>query len=99
MEQTPFPYVLVVVLLAGAALVAWVIGIRYFRDRPSVLTAKEKAVGFMLAGPFFGPLHSSLSARGYKLSTREKIGLGLILAMMLIAIIGSVVFGHGVRGA
>jgi hypothetical protein len=99
MEQTPFPYVLVLVLLAGAALVAWVIGIRYFRGRPSELTAKEKAFGFLLAGPFFGPLHSSLSARGYKLSTREKLGLAVIAAMMLIAIIGSLVFGYGVRGA
>ena len=99
MEQTSFPYLLVVVVLAGVALFAWFIGIRYFRGRPSELTVKEKAFGFLLAGPFFGPVHSSLSARGYKLSNREKLGLALILAMMLIATVGSLIFGYGIRGA
>jgi hypothetical protein len=99
MDAATMPYLLVVVILAGIAVVAWFIGLRYFSQRPAELSPKERAFGFLLAGPFFGPLHSSLSARGYKLSVREKSGLAFVIAIVLVAIIGSLVFGYGVRGA
>lgn len=87
-------YVALALAWGLAAVGAWVAGFRYFRDRPTQLSAKDKAIGFMLAGPFFGPLHSSLSARGYRLTRREKAGLLFIFGVIAVIIIGAIVNGY-----
>ena len=87
----PFAYVAVAVVLWLAALAAWFMAFRYFRGRTGNLCTKDKLVGFMLAGPFFPALHSSLGPRGYQLSTRETVGLLAIGAVVLAIIVGSLV--------
>ena len=91
MERMPFTYVALAVLLWLGALVAWFTAFRHFRGRSGELSTKDKLIGFMLAGPFFGALHSSLGPRGYQLTKREAIGLLAIGAIVLAIIIGSLV--------
>jgi hypothetical protein len=90
----PFAYVAVAVVLWLGALVAWFMAFRYFRGRSNDLSAKDKVIGFMLAGPFFPALHSSLGPRGYRFSTREAIGLLVIGAVVLAIIVGSLVHAY-----
>jgi hypothetical protein len=78
-------------VLGLAAVAAWFAAFRYFRGRPPELSARDKAIGFMLAGPFFGMLHSSLSSRGYRLTRRETMGLLFIVGVVLTIIIGAIV--------
>jgi hypothetical protein len=94
MDIARFGYLALALLLGLAAIGAWVAGFNYFRNRPAQLSAKDKLIGFMLAGPFFGALHSSLSARGYTLTQREKLGLLLIFGVAAVIIIGAIVSGN-----
>jgi len=87
----PFAYVAVAVVLWLAVLAGWFMAFRYFRGRTGDLSAKDKFIGFMLAGPFFSALHSSLAPRGYRFSTREAAGLLAIGAIVLAIIVGSLV--------
>jgi hypothetical protein len=94
MDMAPYAYQALALSLALIAIGAWVAGFRYFRNRPAQLSPKDKLIGFMLAGPFFGPIHSSLNARGYTLTRREKLGLLLIFGVVAVIIIGSIVNGN-----
>ena len=90
MDRMPLAYVLIVVFLALACLAVFVGTFYYFRNRPHP-SAKEKLAGYMLAGPFFGLLHSSLKSRGYKLTPREKIGLAFIACVIIFLVVAAIV--------
>ena len=89
-----YAYLALALLMGGIVVAAWVAGLNYFRHRPAQLSAKEKLIGFMLAGPFFGAIHSSLSARGYKLTRREKWGLLFVGGVVFIIITGALISGN-----
>ena len=90
----PFPYLALGLLLGALAIGAWVAAFRYFRGRPTELSAKDKAIGFMVMGPFFFLLHPGLSARGYKLTRRETIGLATVSIVVLTIIVGSLIYAY-----
>lgn len=95
MERAPFGYLVLAIFFGLVAILIWVAAFRYFRERPADLSPKDKAIGFFFfGGPFFGLLHSSLSARGYKLTRREVIGLVSIFAIVAFIIIGSIIHGY-----
>jgi len=94
MDRWPYAYLALILVFGVAVIAAWVAGFNYLRRRPAQLSAKDKILGFMLAGPFFGALHSSLSARGYTLTRREKVGLLLIFGIAAVIIIGAIISGH-----
>ena len=91
MDRMPFAYVAIAVVLWLVATVAWFLAFRYFRGRSGELSAKDKFIGFMLAGPFFSALHSSLGPRNYRLTKREALGLLIVGAIVLTIIVGSLV--------
>jgi hypothetical protein len=90
----PFIYLVIAVILWIAALAGWFAAFRYFRGRSGDLSPKDKVVGFMLAGPFFPSLHSSLAPRGYRLTTREVVGLSTVCAVVLAIVIGSLMTAY-----
>ena len=94
MDRMPFAYVALAVVLWLGALVTWFTAFRYFRGRSGELSTKDKVLGFMLAGPFFGVLHSSLAPRGYQLTNREAAGLLGVGAIVLAIVIGSLVHAY-----
>lgn len=94
MDRLPFAYVAIAVVLGIAVLAGWLAAFRYLRQRPPELSSKDKMLGFMLAGPFFGLLHSSLSSRGYQLTRRETLGLLFVAAVVLTIIVGAIVHGY-----
>ena len=94
MERMPFAYVAIAVVIWLAAVAAWFAAFRHFRERPTQLSTKDKILGFMLAGPFFGSLHSSLSPRGYRLTKRETVGLLFIITVVVTIILGSLIHAY-----
>ena len=94
MERVPFEYILLAVALWVALVFGWFLAWGYFRNRPAELSGKDKLIGFFLAGPFFGPLHSRLSAKGYVLSARERTGLLIIGAVVIVIIVGALIDGY-----
>jgi len=94
MERMPYGYIVLAVVLWLALVTAWFWAWGYFRDRRAALSGKDKFLGFLLAGPLFGPLHSRLSAKGYILTPREKIGLLAIGSVVLIIIVGALIDGY-----
>jgi hypothetical protein len=93
-DRMPFPYLALGLLLGALAIGAWIAAFRYFRGRPAELSIKDKAIGFMVMGPFFFLLHPGLSARGYKLTHRETVGLVVISAVMLTIVVGSLIHAY-----
>jgi hypothetical protein len=94
MERMPFIYVALALGVGFLALCAWIAAYFYYRNRPSELSTKDKVLGFMLGGPFFSALHASLSARGYKLTLFEKVGLVVVVAVVVVLAIGGVIHGY-----
>ena len=91
----PFGYIVIAVIVWLTVLAAWFAAFRYFRRRHEELSAKDRVIGFMLAGPFFPALHSSLGPRGYRLTKRETVGLAAISAIVIAIVIGSLVKTYG----
>ena len=94
MERMPFIYVALTLGIGLLILCAWVAAYFYYRSRPSTLSTKDKVLGFMLAGPFFFALHSSLSSRNYKLTLFERLGLALVVGVVIVIVVGGVIHGY-----
>lgn len=94
MERLPFAYVALALVFGLLVLGMWLAAYLSLRKPPSDLTTMDKAIGFMLLGPAFGPLHAKLSARGYRLTVREKAGLVFVLGVVAVIVIGSVINGY-----
>ncbi len=97
MEQQSFP-TLAVVLVVGVVVAAMLGGILRILRKPAVeLTGMDRLIGYMMVGRYFSTLHARVSERGYRLDTREKWWLGLLLGA--IALIALAVISYGFRPA
>jgi hypothetical protein len=94
MEQQAFP-TLAVVLVVGVVVAAMLGGIlRILRKPAAELTGMDRLIGYMVVGRYFTTLHARVSERGYRLSEREKWGLGLLLGFLALIILGVIAYGY-----
>jgi hypothetical protein len=94
MEQQNFP-TLAVVLVVGVVVAAMLGGIlRILRKPAAELTGMDRLIGYMMVGRYFSTLHARVSERGYRLDTREKWWLGLLLGALALIALAVISYGN-----
>jgi hypothetical protein len=90
MERAPFAHVALALVVFAAVMATYFWAFRRLQKRSTELTRGDHFLGYFI----FGPLHSGLAERGYKLTLREKVGLGFVFSVVITIIVGSVVTAY-----
>src|SRR3970040_1280803 len=85
MERLPITYAALALAFGLLAFGLWTAVARLLRKPPPDLTSMERAIGYLMLGRFFGPLHTRLHARGERLTPLKGLGLALTIAKGLAA--------------
>lgn len=91
------PYLPIVAVLAGLAIVFWVAFYIYFKRHPNKFAGLNVALAILIVGPFLPLIQASLAKRNYGITNREILGLIAVACLLIVAVTISVIFGVGVR--
>ena len=91
-------YLQIVIVLGLIGTACWVTFYLYFKKNPEKFRGLNSVLAIAVLGPFLPLIQSSLAKRNYQLTSREMWGIIAVVALLVGAVIASVVFGVGVRG-
>ena len=94
MERLPVTYAALALAFGLLAFGLWTAVARLLRKPPSDLTSMERAIGYLMLGRFFGPLHTRLHARGERLTPLKGLGLALTIVIAVAAGIALFVYSR-----
>jgi len=87
MERLPITYAALALAFGLLAFGLWTAVARLLRKPPPDLTSMERAIGYLMLGRFFGPLHTRLHARGERLTPLKGLGLALTIVGVASAVL------------
>ena len=91
-------YLAIAIGLGLIGLLCWVVFFLFFRKNPEKFHGINVAVALLILGPLLPIIRTSLAKRNHETTSRERWGLLAMLAVFIIAIAISLIFGVGIRG-
>lgn len=75
---------MITILIGCAAIIAWVGYYIYAMRRNRAPSFRDKGIGVILFGPFYKAVDSTLRKRGFAISTREIVGIIVVILFMFL---------------